>query len=96
LNKLFHCTVAAAALLGLAACTSAPKQDKVIAAVAPGLTQIELVERVGPPDSEYEYAGHDCFQYALDDKNSAPLAVYFDDQKRVMSSARAGCKGRMR
>jgi hypothetical protein len=95
LSKLFRCAVALAPLLALAACASSEKPEKIIASVTPGLTQTELMQRLGPPDHVTDYAGRDCFQYAIGDKD-VPLAVYFDDQGRVARTERAACKGRMR
>ncbi|WP_185218932.1 outer membrane protein assembly factor BamE [Paraburkholderia dinghuensis] len=96
MSKLFRFAAAVAPLLVLAACASSDKEpEKLIASVSPGLTQTEVMRHLGPPDHVYDYAGRDCFQYALGDKN-VPLAVYFDDQGRVVSSTREACKGRMR
>lgn len=95
MSKLLRYAAAVAPLLALVACASGDKPEKIIASVTPGLTQTELMQRLGPPDHVSEYNGRDCFQYALGDKD-VPLAVYFDDQGRVASSARAACKGRMR
>lgn len=95
MSKSIRCAAALAALLALAACASSPKPDRIIASVSPGLTQTELMTRIGPPDRVYDYAGNDCFQYALGD-NDVPLAVYFDAQGRVAAYTRAACKGRLR
>lgn len=95
LSKFVRYMAAVAALLALAACASSPKPDKLIATVTPGLTKTELINRLGPPDGEYEYMGQNCFQYALGDTN-VPLAVYFDAQARVAGTVRAACKGRVR
>lgn len=95
LSKLFRCAVALAPLLALAACASSDSPEKIIASVTPGLTPTELMQRLGPPDHVTDYAGRDCFQYAIGEKD-VPLAVYFDDQGRVARSERAACKGRMR
>jgi len=82
-------------LLALAACASGPKPEKIIASVTPGMSQTDLVQRLGPPDGEYSAGSRTCFQYAIGDKN-VPLAVYLDDQRRVVGTARAACQGRVR
>jgi hypothetical protein len=81
--------------LALAACASGPKPEQIIASVTPGMSQTELVQKIGPPDNEYSAGGRTCFQYAIGDKN-VPLAVYFDDQHRVAGTARGACQGRVR
>ncbi|WP_296654679.1 hypothetical protein [Paraburkholderia sp.] len=95
MSKHFSSAAAMAALLALAACTGV-KPEKVIATVKPGLTQTELMTRIGPPDSQYDDNGHACFQYAIGEDNNVPLAVYFDDQQRVARTERANCRGRLR
>jgi hypothetical protein len=99
LSKLFRCAVAVAPLLALAACASTIKPEKVIASVTPGLSQSELMQRLGPPDRQYDDNGLDCFQYVIGDKDKDKdvlLAVHFDDQKRVASTERGACQGRLR
>lgn len=95
MSKSVRNVAAVAALLALAACASSPKPEKIIASVSPGLTQTELMKRIGPPDRVFDYSGTDCFQYALGD-NDVPLAVYFDAQGLVTTYTRAACKERMR
>ncbi len=96
MSKLTYCTLAAAALLGLAACASSVKPEQVITKVTPGMAQTEVVQRIGPPDRQYSYAGNDCFQYALGDNGGTPFAVYFDSQRRVSSAQRGSCAGMLR
>lgn len=99
LTYLTHCTlgtIAAATLLSLAACASSVKPEQVITQVTPGMPQTEVVQRIGPPDREYSYAGNDCFQYALGDNGGTPFAVYFDGQHRVSAAKRGACAGMLR
>jgi hypothetical protein len=96
LSKLLYCTlgpIAAAALLSLAACASSVKPEQIITKVTPGMSQTEVVQRIGPPDSQTTNAGNDCFQYSLGDNTGTPFAVYFDGQHRVTGTARGGCTG---
>jgi hypothetical protein len=88
--------IAAGALLALAACASSVKPDQIITQVTPGMTQLDVVKRVGPPDREYVYAGQNCFQYTLGEYNSVPFAVYFDGEQRVAGTSRERCAGLLR
>jgi osmotically inducible lipoprotein OsmE len=81
-------------MLVLGACGTV-KPDKVIGSVSLGLTRTELMQRIGPPDRQYQYADRDCFQYALGEESQVPLAVYFDSQGRVATADRAICEGRL-
>ncbi|WP_322009095.1 outer membrane protein assembly factor BamE domain-containing protein [Paraburkholderia sp. J12] len=93
MSKPTLCAIAAAALLGLAACASSVKPESIISQVSRGMTQQEVVRRIGPPDGEYTYAGNNCFQYALGDNNGTRFAVFFDADQRVTSAARGSCPG---
>jgi hypothetical protein len=96
LSKPTRYAIAAGALLALAACAPTVKPEQVITQVTPGMSQIDVVKRVGPPDREYVYAGQDCFQYALGNYSSVPFAVYFDGQQRVTATTRERCAGLLR
>jgi hypothetical protein len=96
LSKPIYYTMAAGALLALAACVSSVKPEQVITQVTPGMAQIDVVKRVGPPDREYVYAGQNCFQYALGNYSSVPFAVYFDGQNHVTTTAQGRCAGLLR
>jgi len=95
LSPFFRRAAVVVPLLALAACASSPKPEVIIASVTPGLSQTAVMQKLGPPDSEYQSANGTCFQYALGDKN-VPLAVYFDAQHVVAATARAACQGRLR
>lgn len=90
MKTLLCCTLAAAAL-ALAAC-SAPtaKPETVMSTVAPGMTQNDVIKRVGPPDRFYGESGNECFQYALGKYGDVPFAIYFKRQT-VIATARASC-----
>ncbi|WP_028224782.1 outer membrane protein assembly factor BamE domain-containing protein [Paraburkholderia ferrariae] len=93
MSKLTHCAIAAAILLSLAACASSVKPETIISQVSPGMTQQDVVRRIGPPDSEYGASGNSCFQYALGDNSGTHFAVFFDDQQRVTAAMRGSCPG---
>lgn len=95
MSKLIYRTfgpIAAAALLSLAACASSVKPEQIMTKVTPGMSQTEVVQRIGPPDNQTTNAGNDCFQYSLGDTGT-PFAVYFDGQHRVSGTARSVCSG---
>jgi hypothetical protein len=92
-SKLPFWALVAVTLASLGACSQSVKPDQIMASVKPGMTQSEVVERLGPPDSEYQPNGLACFQYLLGGDESVPFAVYFDGDQHVTSTTRAGCQG---
>lgn len=96
MSKTFHYAFAIATLLSLAACASSAKPERLISSVTTGMTEGEVMKRLGPPEHEYADTANDCFQYTLGEDEAVPFAVYFDDQHRVIAAARANCRGRLR
>ncbi|MEM5311422.1 hypothetical protein [Paraburkholderia sp. JHI869] len=100
MSKLPLYALAAATLVGLAACGSPTIQpDQLVASIQPGMTQSEVYKRMGPPDRGYQTNRFDCFQYDLgkynlDSSRNVPFSVYFDRSNHVAGTARAACQGR--
>jgi len=90
MNKLLYATLVAA-ILGASACTSpTPAPDVTISSITHGMTQNDVIKRIGPPDRMLGENGNECFQYALGNDGDVPFAVYFR-QRAVTATARAKC-----
>jgi hypothetical protein len=90
MNKLLYAMLAAA-VFGASACTSpTPSPDVTISYVTEGMTQNDVVKRIGPPDRVLGENGNECFQYALGPYGNVPFAVYFR-QHIVSAKTRAKC-----
>ncbi|MCG5073798.1 hypothetical protein [Paraburkholderia tagetis] len=90
MNKLLYATLVAS-LLGVSACSSpTPTPDVAMSYVTQGMTQTDVVKRIGPPDRVLGENGNECFQYALGKYGNVPFAVYFK-QRGVAATARAKC-----
>ncbi len=90
MNKLLYATLVAA-LLGASACTSpTPAPDVTISSITRGMTQTDVIKRIGPPDRMVGENGNECYQYALGKDDDVPFAVYFK-QRVVAATTRANC-----
>ena len=84
MNKLLYATLVAA-LLGASACTSpTPAPDVTISSITRGMTQTDVIKRIGPPDRMVGENGNECYQYALGKDDDVPFAVYF--KQRVVAA----------
>ncbi len=91
MNKVV-CLAALAAALGLSACVSSsiPAPEVTMSKVTRGMSQNEVIARVGPPDRMRGQNGNECYQYALGKYGDVPFAVYFR-HAAVVASERASC-----
>ncbi|NIE68062.1 hypothetical protein [Burkholderia sp. Ax-1719] len=91
MNKVV-CLAALAAALGLSACVSSsiPAPEVTMSKVTRGMSQNDVIARVGPPDRVRGENGNECYQYALGKYGDVPFAVYFQRQA-VVASERASC-----
>ena len=90
MNKLLYATLVAT-VLAASACTSpTPAPDVTISSITQGMTQNDVIKRIGPPDRVLGENGNECFQYALGKYGNVPFAVYFR-QSDVAATASAKC-----
>jgi hypothetical protein len=91
MNKLLYPMLIAAAV-GVSACMSSPTPapDVTISFIKQGMTQNEVMKRIGPPDRMLGENGNECYQYALGKYGNVPFAVYFK-QRVVAATDRANC-----
>ncbi|WP_322053845.1 hypothetical protein [Paraburkholderia bannensis] len=91
MNKVVCATLLAAAF-SLSACISAPlpAPEVTMAKVTRGMSQNDVIARVGPPDRVRGENGNECYQYALGKYGDVPFAVYFR-QQAVVASERGSC-----
>ena len=90
MNKLFYATLVAA-VIGVSACSSpTPAPDVTISSITQGMTQNDVMKRIGPPDRVLGENGNECFQYALGKYGDVPFAVYFK-QRAIAATTRAKC-----
>jgi hypothetical protein len=55
--------------------------------VTRGMSQNDVIARVGPPDRVRGENGNECYQYALGKYGTVPFAVYFRRQAVVASES---------
>ncbi|POR49500.1 hypothetical protein B0G62_111169 [Paraburkholderia eburnea] len=84
--------VALFAAFGLSACVSSPTPapEVTMSMVKHGMSQNDVIARVGPPDRMRGENGNECYQYALGKYGDVPFAVYFRYQT-VVASERGSC-----
>lgn len=61
-----------------------------MSSVMRGMTQTDVIKRIGPPDRMVGENGNECFQYALGKYGDVPFAVYFK-QRDVTATTHANC-----
>lgn len=90
MNKLV--CVAILAAFGLSACVSSsiPAPEVTMSTVTRGMSQNDVIARVGPPDRVRGENGNECYQYALGKYGNVLFAVYFR-QQAVVASEQGTC-----
>jgi hypothetical protein len=91
MNKVV-CAAILAAAFGMSACISSPvpAPEVTMSKVTRGMSQNDVIARVGPPDRVRGENGNECYQYALGKYGDVPFAVYFHRQA-VVASERGSC-----
>jgi osmotically inducible lipoprotein OsmE len=81
-------------LTAVAGCSTVkdPDPKEVMSRVRIGMTNDDVVDRLGPADASWgpEYAR--CLEYTFGKQGADRYAIYFNNQRRVTYSEHAECK----
>jgi hypothetical protein len=90
MKKVMMASLVAAMAVVVSGCAGTPP-EQTAAQVKQGLTQDQVIVRLGPPDRFMGPIYAQCFEYRLGKTGQYPYSVYFNRDKRAVFANNANC-----